>query len=88
MKNLQLILFFLLGLICFSNLLVSFFVARSSFYSTGQKVAQCLIIWFIPIFGAAGIGIFLSVQSNSGRYDPNASPDYSEKMSTLVQCHH
>lgn len=63
-----------------ANLMVSFLVARSTFYSPVQKLAQCLIVWLVPILGAVGIWAFLRAQYNWKRYDTRAYPEPSKKM--------
>lgn len=63
-----------------ANLWVSFSVIRSPFYSAGQKVTQCLIVWFIPLFGAVGIWVFLHSQYNWQKYNTRAFPERREKM--------
>jgi hypothetical protein len=32
---------------------VNALVVQASFYSKGQKIAQCLLIWLLPLIGAA-----------------------------------
>lgn len=66
--------------LAFANLWVSVSVIRSPFHSAGQKFAQCLIVWLIPLFGAVGIWVFLRSQYNGQKYDTRAYPESSEKM--------
>lgn len=69
-----------------ANLWVSVSVIRSPFYSAGQKIAQCFIVWLIPLFGAVGIWAFLRSQYNWQKYDTRAYPEGSEKgMAVAVQ---
>ena len=67
------------GALAIANLWVSVSVIRSPFYSRGQKLAQCLIVWLIPLFGAIGIWAFLRAQYNWQKYDTRAYPERSEK---------
>lgn len=62
------------------NLLISFMVIRSQFYSPFQKLAQCLIVWLVPIVGAVGVWAFLRAQYNWQKYDTRAYPEPSQKM--------
>ena len=67
------------GALAVANLWVTVSVIRSPFYSGGQKFAQCLIVWLIPLFGAIGIWAFLRAQYNWQKYDTRAFPESSEK---------
>lgn len=53
---------------------------HSDFYSSWQKIAQCALVWFIPIIGALGVWAFLRSQYKWEKYDTRAHPEYSEKM--------
>lgn len=66
-----------LGLI---NLYISIIVIRCPFYSPTQKLAQCLIVWLIPIIGPVGIWSFMRAQYNWQKYDTRAYPEPSQKM--------
>ena len=63
-----------------ANLVVSFMVIGSQFYSPVQKSAQCLIVWLVPILGAVGVWAFLRTQYNWKKYDTRAYPEPSQKM--------
>ena len=65
------------------NIWVSISVFRSSFYSPGQKFAQCLIVWLIPLVGVIGVWLFLRSQYSWQKYDTRAYPERSEKMVPL-----
>lgn len=67
------------GALAIANLWVSVTVIRSPFYSAGQKLAQCLIVWLIPLLGAIGIWVFLRAQYNWQKYDTRAYPERREK---------
>ena len=47
------VLISLLGLLVIANVVVSVGVVRSPFYDRSQKLFQLLIVWFVPILGAA-----------------------------------
>jgi hypothetical protein len=49
-------------------------------FSSFQKVAQCLIVWLVPLLGAVGIWAFVRSQYNRAKYDTRALPEDSEKM--------
>lgn len=70
----------LIGVPLIINLLVSILVVRSPFYSLGQKLTQCAIVWLIPLFGAIGIWAFLRAQYDWKKYDTRAYPEPSQKM--------
>jgi hypothetical protein len=70
----------LLAVLVLANLVVSFQVARSHFYSSTQKFAQCAIVWFIPVLGVVGIWAFLRAQYRWEKYDTRAYPEHSQKM--------
>jgi len=42
----------LVGLVAYSSY-VSFLVARSEAYSSQQRLVQILVVWLLPVFGAA-----------------------------------
>lgn len=67
------------GALTIANLWVSVSVIRSPFYSAGQKLAQCLIVWLIPLLGVIGIWAFLRAQYNWQKYNTRAYPERSEK---------
>ena len=67
------------GALTIANLWVSVSVIRSPFNSARQKLAQCLIVWLIPMLGAIGIWVFLRAQYNWQKYDTRAYPERSEK---------
>ena len=73
----------LLGLllaIVATNVYVSCRVLRSQYFSTGQKLAQCLLVWLIPVLGPVGVWAFLRTQVGWEKYDTRAFPEPSEKM--------
>lgn len=51
--------------------------------SAFQKLAQCSIVWLVPIIGAVGIWAFLRSQYNWNKFDTRAYPEHSEKMVLL-----
>jgi hypothetical protein len=63
-----------------ANAIVSFLVIRSHFYSVSQKLAQCAIVWLIPVLGPVGVWAFLRTQREWEKYDTRAYPEPSEKM--------
>lgn len=68
----------ILGLIA-ANTVVSMAVARSVYYSSGQKTIQIAIFWLLPAVGAALIGVFLYSQRDNPIHDTRAYPENSEK---------
>lgn len=68
------------GVLCAANLLVSYLINRSPFYSRGQKAAQCAIVWVIPVLGPVGVWAFLRSQYGWAKYDTRAYPEPTEKM--------
>ena len=74
------ILDFLIGMLVVTNICVCVLLICSNLYSPGQKFAQCVLVWLVPIFGALGIGAFLLSQYRSVKYDTRAYPERSEKM--------
>lgn len=69
-----------LGVACLINLIVSVSVVRSQFYSPAQKLAQCAIVWFVPLLGPVAIWSFLRAQYRWKMYDTRAFPERTEKM--------
>ncbi len=61
------------------NLAVSVALIRSRFYTSRQKLAQCAIVWFIPILGAVAVCAFLRAQYNWEKYDTRAFPEPTQK---------
>ena len=76
----QSVLLWLAGGLIGLNLIVSFLVVRSPFYTAFQKFAQCLVVWWVPLFGAIGVWAFLRAQYNWQKYDTRAYPEASQKM--------
>ena len=70
----------LLAIIGLSNVVISFLIMRSHFYSVGQKLAQCAIVWLIPVLAPVGVCAFLRTQRGWEKYDTRAYPESSEKM--------
>ena len=66
------------------NIAVSFFVARSELFSRGQKLSQCALIWFIPVLGCVGVGVFLYSQRDNPLYDTRAYPEPAEKANLAI----
>lgn len=52
---------------------------RSLYYSVRQKLAQCMIIWLLPVIGATVIWAFLRAQGHAEIFDTRAFPEPSEK---------
>ncbi len=71
------------GVTSLVNLIVSVAVLRSPFYSKGQKIAQCVIVWSVPILGSVGIWSFLRAQYGWKKYDTRAYPERNEKMTAV-----
>jgi len=46
------------------NLATSILVAVSSVLTRSQKTFQLVLIWLLPLLGAIGTGLFISVQGN------------------------
>jgi|ERR1035437_3657754 hypothetical protein len=68
------------GVIVVANSTVCVLVVRSDFYSRGQKIAQCALVWLVPFVGSFGVWAFLRSQYKLGKYDTRAYPEHSEKM--------
>jgi len=69
-----------IGAIVVANIRVSALVIKCPMFSSSQKVAQCLIVWLVPLLGVVGIWAFVRSQYNWGKYDTRAFPEDSEKM--------
>jgi hypothetical protein len=70
----------LLGAALLVNLIVSVSVIRSPFYSGTQKLAQCAIVWLVPLLGPVAIWSFLRAQHGWRAYDTRAYPEPTKKM--------
>jgi hypothetical protein len=70
----------LLGILALANLVASAAVVRSSYYSAGQKWAQCIVVWLLPLLGAVGIWAFLRSQERGNVFDTRAFPERAERM--------
>ena len=70
----------LVGVACLVNLIVSVLVIRSHFYSPAQKLAQCAIVWLVPLLGPVAIWSFLRAQYRWKKYDTRAYPEPTKKM--------
>jgi hypothetical protein len=68
------------GLLCLVNLFVCLLIVRSGYYSFGQKLAQCAIVWCIPLLGAIAVWAFLRTQEHSEVFDTRTYPEPSQKM--------
>ena len=74
------------GVLVTANVLVTFFVVRSLLFSSAQKLAQCALIWLVPVLGCIGVGIFLYSQRDNPLYNTRAYPEHSEKANlSLVE---
>lgn len=69
-----------IGIVALANIRVSTLVIRCPMFSSFQKLAQCAIVWFVPLLGAVGIWAFVRSQYNWAKYDTHAFPEHSEKM--------
>jgi hypothetical protein len=69
-----------IGAIAVTNIRVSALVIKCPMFSSFQKVAQCLIVWLVPLLGAVGIWAFIRSQYYWAKYDTGAFPEDSEKM--------
>lgn len=68
------------------NALVSVAIAISAGYGVRQKVLQILIIWLVPVLGAAMLGLFLLSQRGNGRavgYPAERDDDIGQVWSSL-----
>lgn len=73
-----------MGLIVVLNVAASVSLLSSPLYNRPQKLAQCAIIWLIPILGAVGIWVFLRVQYHCQKYDTCAYPQKSGCFTPLT----
>jgi hypothetical protein len=55
------------------NCIVSICVIRSSYYSALQKMAQCLIVWVLPLLGPIFVWNFLRTQDKRAAKGGNQS---------------
>ena len=62
-----------------ANIASSIAVARAPYFSMRQKVAQCLLVWIVPVVGAITVGVFLYSQRDNTTFDSRAFPERSEK---------
>jgi hypothetical protein len=69
-----------IGAIAVANIRVSALVIKCPMFSLFQKVAQCLIVWLIPLLGAVGIWAFVRSQYNWAKFDTRVFREDSEKM--------
>ena len=53
------------------NFCVSLAVALSQAFTARQKATQAILVWLVPLLGAAMIGLFLIVDRSSARYRTN-----------------
>jgi hypothetical protein len=77
-----------LAVIAIANICVSVAVFRSDYYGAGQKSLQALLIWLLPVLGAAAVGVFLYSQRDSPKFDTRAYPERSEKAKLLTYIDH
>lgn len=49
------------------NVIETLFVVASSAFARGQKARICGLIWLVPLLGAIGVAIFLSVERTTPR---------------------
>ncbi len=73
------------GALAALNFVVCSFVIRSSYYSRGQKFAQCAIVWLLPVLGPFVIGFFLYGQSDHPIFNTPAYPERDEKGVSEVE---
>jgi hypothetical protein len=59
----------LLLLSCAIDLAICFQVGRSGFYTKPQVIAQCAIVWLIPLFGPLLVWAFLRSQYHWQKLD-------------------
>jgi hypothetical protein len=71
---------FTIAVIALANIRVSVLVMKCPMYSPSQKMAQCSIVWLVPLLGTVGIWAFLRSQYNWGKYDTRSYPEHSQKM--------
>jgi hypothetical protein len=71
------------GTLCLVNLTISVLVLLSRYYSWPQKLAQCAIVWVVPIIGPVAIWAFLRAQGESDTFDTRAYPEPSQKMAAV-----
>jgi len=69
----------LIATLVIGNLAVSLSLIRCHFYSRGQKLAQAIIVWLVPVLGAVGIWAFLRAQYRWEKYDTRAFPEPTQK---------
>ena len=60
-----------------ANVVVSLAVARSHFYSSGQKSVQIVFVWLVPAAGAIAVGVFLYSQRDNPQFDTRTFPEHS-----------
>jgi hypothetical protein len=81
----------LIVILCASNVLVSYAVGRSGFYSTRQKTVQIALVWLVPFFGLLLVGgVFWSNYerpSSTGGPQELAVPDFAWP-NDLPDAHH
>lgn len=80
MNTLSIISLAAIGIVALANIRVSALVIRCPMFSSFQKLAQCAIVWFVPLLGAVGIWAFVRSQYNWAKYDTRAFSEGSEKM--------
>jgi formate/nitrite transporter FocA (FNT family) len=79
--------------LCVANFTVCVFVVRKGSCTRGQAVAQCLMVWFVPLVGAILVGVFLSTSGGSwrrldgARRDANAEATAGEAFSDVHPRH-
>jgi hypothetical protein len=74
------LLWAIIAVLGLTNLLVTVLVLRSRYYSIGQKLAQCAIVWVVPFFGPVAVWSFLRTQEHADIFDTRAYPEPSQKM--------
>jgi hypothetical protein len=60
------------------NLIVTVQVFRADFLAGKQKIAQGLVIWLVPIFGAIAISMFLKSNREAAPADSRHVPDKND----------
>jgi hypothetical protein len=69
----------IIGALSLANVVVSLLVLRSRYYSVPQKLAQCFIVWAIPLLGPIGIWALLRAQGHAEIFDTRAYPEPTQK---------
>jgi len=60
-----------IGLVVLLNMWATYSIVRSPSYTTGQKLAQLIVVWLLPVLGAAACIIFIRADALSTPADPS-----------------